>query len=81
MTGYYEYSLHNQKTLTEEQMQQFETDVKEGKEIDINTYLKDTTVDYSNSLTRTTSDVSLKLNDYLKDILSGTFQLVGKLFE
>ena len=38
-TGYYEYKLQNKKILTEKEMKQFELDVKEGKEIDINDYL------------------------------------------
>ena len=30
-TGYYEYKLQNRAVLTKEQMEQFETDVNEGK--------------------------------------------------
>ena len=78
MSGYYDYNLQNKKNLTEEQIKQFEQDVKDGKDIDLDSYLKETTVDYSNQLTRTTSQASLKLNNYLKSIIANTFNLLGK---
>ena len=77
-SGYYEYNLQNKKNLTEEQIKQFENDVKAGKNIDLDSYLTETTVDYSNSLTRTTSQANLKLNEYLKRFLTGGFELLGK---
>lgn len=80
-SGYYEYNLHNKKTLTEEQIKQFEEDVKNGKTIDLDSYLSETTIDYSNSLTRTTTQANLKLNEYLKRILTGSFDLLGKFIK
>lgn len=77
-SGYYEYSLQNKKNLTEEQIKQFEFDVKAGKNIDLDSYLTKTTIDYSNSLTRTTSQANLKLNEYLKRFLTGGFDLLSK---
>ena len=76
-SGYYEYNLKNKKFLTDEQIKRFEEDVKIGNVIDINSYLEDTAIDYSNHLTRRTSEVSLKLNDYLKNILTNTFKGLG----
>ena len=78
VSGYYEYNLQNKKNLTEDQIKQFELDVKEGKDIDLDRYLKDTQVDYSNKLTQTTSEASIKLNDYLKNFLSNTFKILEK---
>lgn len=78
VSGYYEYNLQNKKNLTEDQIKQFELDVKEGKDIDLDRYLKDTQVDYSNKLTQTTSQASIKLNDYLKNFLSNTFKILEK---
>ena len=80
-SGYYEYNLANRKRLTDEQIQQFEQDVKEGKDIDLDNYLENTYVDYSNHLTRRTSEVSLKLNEYLKKIISSTMHILEKLVE
>lgn len=80
-SGYYEYNLQNKKNLTEEEIKQFEKDVKEGKDIDINNYLKDNKIDYSNKLTKTTSSVSIKLNKYLTKAINNTFDIFGKLIK
>lgn len=80
-SGYYEYNLQNKKNLTDAQIKQFEEDVKAGKDIDLNSYLTETTTDYSNSLTRTTSEANLKLNNYLKKIITGGFDILGKFIK
>lgn len=77
-SGYYEYHLGNQKRMTDEAISQFEQDVKNGKEIDLNDYLEDTKIDYSSRLTRTTTDVSIKLNQYLKRFFGGAFDVLEK---
>lgn len=79
MSGYYEYNLQSRKNLTEEQMQQFEADIKTGKEVDLTKYLKETSLDYSNKLTRTTTEVSIKLNDYLKSFLTNGLKIISQL--
>ena len=79
MSGYYEYNLQSNKKLTEEQIKIFENDIKSGKEIDLNTYLKNTNIDYSNKLTRTTTEASIKINDYLKIFLNNSLNLISEL--
>ena len=78
-SGYYEYSLQNRKNLTEAGIKQFEEDVKAGKEIDLNNYLSEANIDYSNKLTQTTSNASIKLNNYLKEFLTNGFGIFEKL--
>ena len=80
-TGYYEYNLYNKRNLTNEQIKRFESDVKEGNDIDINRYLESTTIDYSNKLTQTTSNASIRLNKYLKKVLINTFHILEKLIK
>lgn len=80
-SGYYEYNLQNKKNLTEEQIKQFESDIKDGKEIDLNNYLKENTIDYSNSLTKTTTEANLKLNNYLKKLLTGSFDILSRFIK
>lgn len=77
-TGYYEYNLQRKKNLTKEQMKKFEADIEKGNEIDLNDYLENTSIDYSNSLTRTTANVSLKLNKTLKIFLKDGFKIFEK---
>ena len=80
-SGYYEYNLHSKKNLTEEEIKRFENDIKEGKNIDLNSYLTKENIDYSNSLTRTASKANIRLNDYLKRIIKSGFKLIGKFIE
>ena len=80
-SGYYEYNLKNKKDLTENAIQEFEEAVKKGEKIDLNNYLKETSIDYSNSLTRNTSQANLKLNEYLKKIITGSFEILAKFIK
>ena len=78
-SGYYEYTLYNKKNLTNEQIKIFEKNIKEGKTIDINSYLQNTNTDYSNTLTNATTKASIKLNEYLKKLLTNTIHILEKL--
>ena len=40
-TGYYDYKLQEKMILTNEQIKKFEQDIKGGKEVDIESYLKE----------------------------------------
>ena len=80
-TGYYEYKLQNKKILTENEMLKFENDVREGRDVSLEDYLSNTNIDYSNNLTKTTSNLSIKLNKYLKNILVNGFDIFDALFK
>ena len=78
-TGYYEYRLSHQKTFTENQIKLFEEDVKNGNAIDANYYLnRGESHVYSNRLTDAVSAVNLKLNRYLKKMLTHFFDILKK---
>ena len=76
-SGYYEYNLQNKTVLTNEKMKQFEKDVSEGKDVTLEDYVVSTTKDYTNTLTRETNKVSLKINKILKKGIEGVFSLIG----
>lgn len=80
-TGYYEYNLQRKKNLTEEEIKRFEEDVRLGKDIDINSYITNDSIDYSNKLTETTSSVSVNLNKYLNRMINNTFSILEKLIK
>ena len=80
-SGYYEYSMQSRKNLTEEEIKQFEQDVKEGKDVDITDYLKEKETDYTNTLTRTTVKISTKVNDCLKAGIESIFKVLNQLVE
>ena len=80
-SGYYEYNLREKTTLTNDAIKSFEEDVANGKDVDITKYLEETNVDYSNSITRTTSNIILKLNDFIKYILINGFDIFDVFFK
>lgn len=77
-TGYYEYKLQNRTVLTKEQIEQFETDVNEGKDVTLNDYLIDNHIDYTNKLTNITVKVNNKVNKYIKKSIENLFKLLNK---
>lgn len=80
-SGYYEYSMQSKKNLTEEEIKQFESDIKAGIDIDITNYLENKEIDYTNTLTRTTVKVSTKVNEYLKKGIESVFKVLNQLVE
>ncbi len=76
--GYYEYYLANQRNLTKKEIEHFENDVREGKSIDVNSYVNENRIDYSTPLTKKTSEVSLKFNEYLKKFIGNVFKVLEK---
>ncbi len=78
--GYYESKLSRQSTLTYENIQKFEQDVKEGKPIDLNSYLIDEEVDYSNSVSKAGTAISESVNKIMTEGLSSIADVLKKLF-
>ena len=81
MSGYYEYELSNKRVLTEEKMKEFEEDVKNNKDIDLNDYVVNTHQDYTNKFTKTVTSASLTLNKYLKKSIESVFKIINSLVE
>ena len=81
MSGYYEYELSNKIVLTEEKMKEFEDDVKNNKDIDLNDYVVNTHQDYTNKFTKTVTSASLTLNKYLKKSIESVFKIINSLVE
>lgn len=69
MGGYYEYSLKQKNTLTEEAIQRFEEDVAAGKEIIASNYIEEEK-NYNNKV----SEITLKTSN----IISNTFDKIMK---
>lgn len=80
-TGYYEYELHKQVVLTEDKIKEFETDVKEGKNINIKDYLDETEVDYSNNVSNTGLKISENLGNVVKSGLESAFNFLNNFME
>ncbi len=76
--GYYEYKKHEQVVLTEEQIKQFEQDVKDGKNIDLENYLENTNKDYQTKFSQLGLNVSNSLANIVKNSVDGFFKYVSK---
>lgn len=63
VSGYYEYNNSRETTLTNEAIKKFEEDIKEGKDITINNYIK------TNNYTNRTSKTALKLSNHLQALM------------
>ena len=79
--GYYEYKKHEQVTLTAEQIKQFENDVKDGKSVDIESYLSKTNPNYQTKLSQFGLNISNSISKIVKDGVEGIFSRINKLVE
>jgi len=79
-SGYYEANVSRKSKITEEKLQEFERDVKEGKEIDIKDYVENDFVDYSSSLSKLGNRFSSSIDTFMDSGLSDFFAFLGKLF-
>lgn len=76
-SGYYENKVNEQITLTEENIKQFEEDVKNNKEIDIQNYVEKEQIDYSCGF----SDLGDNVSTFFEKLLTEEFGKVGKVLK
>lgn len=76
-SGYYEYELHKRVELTNEQIEMFEDDVKNNKEIDVNDYIGNTREDYSNTFSKMGASFSNFTSKYIKEGIEGIFKMIS----
>ena len=79
-SGYYDIKMGRKATITEEKLQEFESDVKDGKEVDLKDYLTDDYVDYSSSVSRFGSKIGSSLDKLMDGGIDGFLNLLGSLF-
>lgn len=80
-TGYYNFSLKKQKELTEEQIKKFENDVKNGVDIDIESYLEVKNVSYQNNTSKLGLTISSGIENIVKNSIYKILDLIGGLVE
>ncbi len=81
LTGYYEYSNYQKMALTEKQIREFEDDVKNGNEVDINKYLNTDTKKYNNTLSKLASKLSDGISNTVNSGVEYTFKYISKLID
>lgn len=71
--GYYKNRNEKTKILTQEQIKNFEEDVRNGKSIDIKEYVLYEDKDYTNKVSDNVYKISLKLEDALDSTIKMIF--------
>ena len=79
--GYYEYQNSKKTSFTQEQIDKFEQDVKDGKEIDITDYITNTNKDYQNKLSASALSISEIISKYTKGGIEKIFTALGSAME
>lgn len=80
-TGYYEYQMQERTILTNEKIKEFEQDIKDNKNIDIEQYFISEEIDYSNKLTNLVYNISTNSTKATRKIIKKIFQKLGTLVE
>lgn len=80
ISGFYEAKLSNKVALTDEAIKEFENDVIEGKTIDVNTYITNKNVDYSNKFTESGEKLNEAVTKILTEGFSGAWDAIKVLF-
>ena len=78
ITGYYEYSNYTKTILTNEQIEKFENDIKNGIDIDINDYVIKK-VDYNNKISRLNYKISSIINKIFQITFIKTLEFLNKI--
>ena len=79
--GYYEYQEYKKVALTNEQIKEFESDVKAGKKIDLKNYLEKTKKEYGNTISDTGLKVSKNIEKYIKKAITASFGALSKIVD
>lgn len=79
ISGYYEYSEYKKSNLTKEKIEEFESDLKNGIDIENKNYLINEQKDYSNKF----SKIGLKTSKYVEKVMTkgikNAFSIISKL--
>ncbi len=76
--GYYEYKKREQVTLTQEQIKQFEEDVKNGKNVDLENYLEKTNKNYQTKFSQLGLNISNSLANAVESGVNKFFGYINK---
>ncbi len=79
-SGYYTSKVKSKTILTEEKIEEFEKDIKEGKELDLKDYVVSDYHDYSSPLSKAGEKLSLGLENFITKGIGEFVSVVSKLF-
>lgn len=79
LTGYYEFKNYEKMSMTQEQIKQFEQDIKDGKEVDIKNYVVNTSKDYQNTFSKVGLDLSTGISGIVESSVVKIFGTIAGL--
>ena len=71
--------IRNKTIITQENIEKFEKDIKEGEYIDIKNYIEENNVDTSNAISNAGYIVSEKASKFIGEELVKIFKFIGNL--
>lgn len=77
-SGYYEYELSKKTILTNEAIERFEQDLKDGKNIDIDDYVIKEEKNYDNRVSRMGNSISNKIDNVVSIGVKYLFKYIEK---
>ena len=81
ITGYYEYKNFQKKVMTNEQIEKFEEDMKNGKKVNPENYLLSDATKYDNKLSDVANSLSNGISKLVKGSVDNAFKLISNLVE
>lgn len=81
LTGYYEYKNYQKTVLTEEQIEQFEQDVKDGKQVNVKDYVVNTNKNYQTNLSKMGMNLSNTISSWVNKGINSSFDFLVKLVD
>lgn len=79
--GYYEYQLKEKTFLTEEAVKKFEEDIKNGKNVDIDSYINKEDKNYDNGISKLNQKISNKISSLFSTTLKCFFKYITSKLE
>ncbi len=79
-SGYYEAKVSKKTAMTEESIQKFEEDIKNGNPIDLNSYTYEEYKDFSNNTTDAAIFIGSKVESFMSNGITEIFDIVKSLF-
>ena len=79
-SGYYEAKVTRKATITQEKLEEFEEDVKDGKDIDIKDYVNNDNVDYSSPMSKLGTKIASGVDSFMSGAVTDFFNFLGRMF-
>ena len=78
-SNYYEYYNYKKMVVTNDKIEQFEKDINEGKNVNINDYIKDESKDYSNNITKVGDFISNNIFEISGKVVKISYNFISKV--